>query len=107
MDREEADQFAVIPYTSVTTTPRISRRPLLRVPDELKDADIQGGVQVELTISSEGRVTEVVLIAGLHPAADAACLRDLKLTRWKPGTRDGTPIGVKGVPFTCRYEVLQ
>jgi TonB family protein len=107
MARDEATQSAVLPYASVTTTPRVSRRALLTVPEELRAAGIQGTVQVELTIDAEGAVVEVVVVAGLHPAADAACVRDLKLTRWKPGLRDGTPVGVSGVPFSCRYEVIE
>jgi TonB family protein len=107
MARDEATESAVLPYARVTTTPQISRRALLTVPEELRAAGIQGVVQVELTITAEGAVTDVVVVAGLHPAADAACVRDMKLTRWKPGLRDGAPVGVSGVPFSCRYEVIE
>jgi hypothetical protein len=47
------------------------------------------------------------VVKGFHPAADAACKRDVRLSRWKPGTRDGKAVNVTGVPFTCRYEVLE
>jgi protein TonB len=96
----------VVAYQSVAVAPKIERRPMLHVPDELKAAGIVGKVSVELTIGDDGRVTEVRIVDGLHPAADASCVHDLKQTRWKPGLRDGTPVTVTGVPFTCRYEVL-
>lgn len=107
MDLDEATTFQTLPYKAVTSAPRIARRPLLRVPDELKEAGVTGTVDVELTIDGSGTVTAVTVVKGLHPAADAACRKDLLLTRWKPGTRDGTPVTVTSVPFTCRYEVLQ
>jgi protein TonB len=96
----------VAAYQSVAVAPKIERRVVLQVPEELKAANLTGKVDVELTISGEGRVADVRIVRGLHPAADAACVRDVKLTRWKPGLKDGTPVTVTGVPFTCRYEVL-
>lgn len=108
LDPEEATtgEFAVVPYRKVTSTPRIVRRPLLAVPDELKELGVTGRVVVELTIDAEGKVSSIEVVQGLHPIADAACVRDLKTTRWNPGASEGRAVTVTGVPFTCRYELL-
>lgn len=101
---EDVGPYEQVAYEQVTTSPRIARRPLLQVPDSLKEANISGSVGVELTIDGEGRVLSVRVVAPLHPDADAACVRDVKsLSRWAPGTRDGSPVTVTGVPFKCTY----
>ncbi|MCB9663374.1 MAG: energy transducer TonB [Alphaproteobacteria bacterium] len=99
-------EYAIVPYKKVTSTPRIVRRPLLAVPDELKELGVTGRVVVELQIGADGRVAAVEVVQGLHPIADAACVRDLKATRWNPGVSEGRAVTVIGVPFTCRYELL-
>ncbi len=102
---DDVGPFTQVAYEQVSTAPKITRRPLLTVPDTLKEAKVQGTVIVELTIGSDGRVIEAAVVRALHPDADAACVRDLKtLSRWAPGTRDGSPVTVTGVPFKCTYE---
>lgn len=107
MDREDATEFATVPYAAVATAPKAAGRPILTVPEEVRALGVSGRVQVEMTIGADGRVVKVDVVQALHPLADAACVRDLKAMRWKPGLRDGSPVVVTGVPYTCRYEELQ
>ena len=106
MKIDDEGEFEEVAYTSVTVAPRISKRLVLTVPQEIIDAGIEGRVEVELHIGSDGSVSTVEVVQGLHPAADAACIAALKKTTWKPGQRDGEPIGVRGVPYSCRYEAV-
>jgi protein TonB len=107
MGLDEASEFATVPYTSVATPPKLRPSPPLEVPPEVIEARIVGRVELELTISPEGRVTDAEVIAKLHPAADAACVAHAKAnTRWSPYTQDGAAMAVKGVPFSCRFEEL-
>lgn len=102
---DETGEFAIVPYASVTTAPRITRRPQLVVPDSVREAEIQGRVEAELVIGADGSVLEVEIVDGLDPAADAACADALRGSRWKAGERDGTPVVVRGVPYSCRFEM--
>lgn len=108
MTLSEATEPNTVAYASVSVSPKLKVRPLLSMPEEVKAAKIEGVVQVELTIDPEGKVIDVDVVKGLMPAADAACARDLKtMSRWSPGSRDGVPVTVKGVPYTCRYAAVE
>jgi protein TonB len=107
LDEAEAGEFATIPYTSVTAAPRILTRPVLVVPEEVAAAEIQGRVEAILTIGADGSVQDVAVVQGLHPGADAACVTALRGTRWRAGSRDGTPVIVTGVPYSCRFEMQE
>jgi hypothetical protein len=75
----------------------------LVIPDVVRDQEIEGRVEAELTIGADGNVQSVVLMNALHPEADQACRAALLSSRWRPGSRDGTPVIVRGVPYSCRF----
>ena len=79
--------------------------PNLTIPDELVDLELEGRVSAVLTIGGEGRVTNVQILKGLHPVADAACVEDLRKMTCKPGMKDDVPVIVTGFPYSCRYEM--
>lgn len=104
---ENAKDFSIA-YTSVSSPPRVRTNPPIDVPPELVAAQVEGRVEVELTVSAEGAVTEATVTHGLHPLADAACREHfLRRTHWQPSLVDGQPVAVKGVPQSCRFEILQ
>jgi len=105
LDPDAEDAFEVVPYQSVTRAPRIQRRPLLRIPPEVENEEIQGRVEVVLTIGGDGAVTDVEVVGSLHPAADAACVDAMRTSRWSAGTREGTPVTVRGVPYSCLFQL--
>jgi outer membrane biosynthesis protein TonB len=105
MGLEDATEFGTVAYQAAATPPRIKLRPPLVVPDEVREAKLQGKVDVVLTIGADGAVLDAALVAGFHPAADAGCLTYVRSTRWKPGLMGEQAVTVKGVPFTCRYEM--
>lgn len=99
--------YAVVPYASVKSAPRLSGgAPALTIPPVMVELGLEGRVEVELTIGPDGRVAESTVLSGLHPEVDAACLADLRRTRWTPGTVDGAPVAVRGVPYSCRYKAV-
>jgi TonB family protein len=65
-------------------------------PPEAKEAGVSGKVQVQVTISEEGRVIEAMAISGpelLHEAAVQAA----KQWVFKPTRLDGAPVKVQGI----------
>jgi TonB family protein len=60
----------------------------------LIDSGIQGTVIVEITVSTEGKVSDAKVKRSLSPAHDAEALRVAKQWEFKPGTKDGVPVEV-------------
>lgn len=59
-------------------------------PPELACADVGGRVLLRLTVGTEGRPTEVVLVESSgQPALDAAALEAVQTWRFQPATRAG------------------
>lgn len=102
---EEVGEFVVLPYTSVGKPPKIKYKPRLDIPQSVIDAELEGRVEILLTIDAEGVVTEAVLVSTFHPDAATACLASMKKSRWRSGTRDGAPVVTTQVPYSCRFEM--
>jgi outer membrane biosynthesis protein TonB len=106
---EDANDFVARPYASVSTPPRLKGpMPELVVPQEVVDLNLEGSVEVELTISAEGTVLAARVVRSLHPAADAACAEHFRTkTRWTPGILDGSAVPVSGLRKNCRFEKVE
>jgi TonB family protein len=64
-------------------------------PAEAKSAGIQGRVVVRFIVTSEGNVTDIEVLKGVHPLLDAEAVRVIgSSTRWKPGILGGKPVNV-------------
>ncbi len=105
MGLDEATESAVVPFVSVTKPPKVRYKPTLEVPESVIAAQLQGRVEILLTIGADGLVQAIEVVSSLHPDADAACVTAMKKSRWKPGTRDETPVIVQSVPYSCRFEM--
>lgn len=106
VDPETIGEFQQVAYERVTTAPKLTRRPMITAPETeaFKAANVSGSVKLSLVIGADGKVLEASVVQALHPDADAACVRDVKLlSRWAPGTQEGSPVTVRGVPYTCTY----
>ncbi len=57
---------------------------------------INGVILADLIIEKDGRVSDVLLVKGLHPDLDREAIRVLKLLpKFKPGEYKGTPVRSK------------
>lgn len=65
-------------------------------PPIAKAARAQGAVQVQVTISEEGRVIEAVVVGG-HPLLRDAALQAARQWLFKPTELSGVPVKVQGV----------
>jgi len=102
---EELGDFAPVAYTSVSKPPKVRYKPRLAIPQAIIDAEIEGRVEIVLTIDASGKVVDIELVSGLHPDADRACLDSMSKSRWKPGLKDEKPVITKSVPYSCRFEM--
>lgn len=106
LDLDEAPaEYVTVPYTSVSKPPKVRYKPRLEIPESIVEAELEGRVEVALTIDADGRVAEARVVATFHPDAATACIASMKKSRWKAGTKDGTPVITKNVPYSCRFEM--
>jgi TonB family protein len=61
----------------------------------LMDTGTQGTVTVEITVTTEGKVSDAKVRKSLAPANDAEALRVAKQWEFTPGTKDGVPVAVR------------
>lgn len=67
----------------------------LRYPESAKDDNAMGRVNVNFTVDESGKVTDVRVLTGVHPALDAEAIRVVSSSpSWEPGMQDGRPIPV-------------
>ncbi|MDP3233816.1 MAG: energy transducer TonB [Myxococcales bacterium] len=71
-------------------------------PEEARENNIEGVVQLEITISPEGVVTHVVVVKGLGFGLDEEAKRRIRRFRFNPATRDGVPVSAT-VPMSVRF----
>ena len=60
--------------------------------DDARAAQIEGKVRVEITVGTDGTVTDVRVLAGLGHGLDEAALAAAKASTFEPGTSCGKPI---------------
>jgi protein TonB len=89
------------PCTDPPVAAKIKIKPMMEVPQEAKDANVEGPISVLIDIDSEGRVTAARVQKGLGHGTDEACVAAWLKARFKPATRCGTPVAMKGVPQRC------
>ena len=64
-------------------------------PKDAKAKKIQGRVTLQFTIESDGSVTNVNVLKGVHPSLDEEAVRVVSSSpKWKPGTQRGKPVRV-------------
>jgi TonB family protein len=104
MGLDEANESTIVPYSSITKPPKIRYKPPLDIPEEVTSQEIEGRVEIVLTVLADGRVSDVTVTRSLHPAADAACVSAWRKSRWKAGLKGDQAVVTTGLPQSCKYE---
>lgn len=66
---------------------------------------IEGKFKARLVVDADGQVSNVIVVAGLDPAFDAAIVAALKHWRFKPAMACGKPVAGAVVPRTFKFEL--
>ena len=69
----------------------------VKYPQEAIDADVQGYVLVQFTVTKTGEVEDIAVKRSVHPSLDAEAIRVIKATsgKWTPGKVDGQNVSVQ------------
>ena len=62
--------------------------------DDAKTRRVQGSVEVEAVVKSDGTVGDVTVTKSLDPQLDEEAVKATKQWRFRPGTKDDTPVDV-------------
>lgn len=106
MEIDDAKEWTSLPYASVTVRPKLRNVPPIQVPQEAIDEEIAGTWNITLTISAEGRVSDLKIPKAIGYGIDQACRDAWMASRWKPGEKDGTPVAVTGLPYKCQIKAM-
>jgi protein TonB len=94
------------PYTSVSAAPKLKWNPsAFVVPEEAREAKVEGTVTVKLDLDPTGKVVRVAIVSDLGYGTGAACAEAWKKSQWKPAEQDGQPVAVLGVPQKCTVQI--
>ncbi len=78
--------------------PRLREEVRLEYPAEARDAEVDGEVELLVTIDVNGRVVAVKVLRGPGYGLDEAAEQAIRQSRWEPGVRSGGP-----ATLTVRY----
>lgn len=76
----------------------------INYPAQAAEEGVQGRVIVQFTITKTGKIENVSVVRGRHPALDKEALRVVKsMPNWTPGRKDGRAVNVQHtLPITFR-----
>ncbi|MGM9870622.1 MAG: energy transducer TonB [Muribaculaceae bacterium] len=76
----------------------------INYPAQAAEEGVQGRVIVQFTITKTGKIENVSVVRGRHPALDKEALRVVKsMPNWTPGRQDGRAVNVQHtLPITFR-----
>ena len=103
----QADQDTLVPLPLLETKPLFANGQgeeaftrwvfeHVKYPEEAKNKGIQGTVVASLVVNSEGEVTNIKIVRGVHPLLDAETIRVLESSPiWeRPGISKGKKVSV-------------
>lgn len=93
--------YATVPFSSAASPPRLRFRPTMEVPEEARQAEVEGVIEVRIDLDERGRPIRVVVVRGLGHGTDEACRDAWLRSSWKPAEQATGPVGVTGIPQQC------
>jgi TonB family protein len=67
----------------------------IRYPRAARQQGVEGRLELQFTVGREGDVRNIVVSKSLHPLCDSAAVQALRSVRFRPATREGTPIPIR------------
>ena len=106
IDIDEAKDSTAISYAAATKQPRLKKRPPLNIPQSIIDAEIEGTVQIAISIDETGAVTTARITKSLGAEADKACLESWKMAKFKPALQGDNAVAITNFPRRCRFKAM-
>lgn len=79
----------------------------IQYPQIALENSIEGNVYVRFCVTYQGKVEQISITRGVHPALDAEAIRIINtLPTWKPGKQAGNPVNV-WYQFRIQFQLLK
>ena len=77
----------------------------VKYPEECKEEGVEGRVMVNFTIGTDGKVTDVKVLRGVHEKLDAEAVRVISMSPdWNPGMHEGKYVPVSfTIPIMFKF----
>lgn len=76
----------------------------LKYPAAAREQGIEGKMEVQFTVDTDGEARNIVVSKPLHPLCDSAAVKAIRSVRFRPGTYEGDPIPVR-MSLPIRFEI--
>lgn len=76
----------------------------LKYPAAAREQGIEGRMEVQFTVDTDGEARNIVVSKPLHPLCDSAAVKAIRAVRFRPGTYEGEPIPVR-MSLPIRFEI--
>ncbi|MEF8938831.1 MAG: energy transducer TonB [Salinivenus sp.] len=76
----------------------------LKYPAAAREQGIEGEMEVQFTVDTDGEARNIVVSKSLHPLCDSAAVDAIRTVRFQPGTYQGEPIPVR-MSLPIRFEL--
>lgn len=93
-DIEEEEEEEEIAYYAVQKKPEVLKPVAPKYPKMAQNAGVEGMVVVQLTVSAEGKPTNIKILKG-HPLLDEAAIAAVKQYKFSPGMQRDKAVPVK------------
>lgn len=77
----------------------------IEYPKKAREQGIEGTLELEFTVGSDGTVTDVEVVESLHPLCDSAAVKGVRSVQFVPAKHDGTPIPIR-MKLPVRFRLL-
>lgn len=103
---DDAEEFVLLPVSSVTTQPKNCTRPPVQVPKEAIEAEYEGTLRMTLDLDDRGHVFRVHFMDHAEHGVEEACRAAALAMRCRAAKKDGVPVSVTGMPHRCTIKAL-
>lgn len=93
-------------YTKVDENPVPVKTPPPRYPENMKREGMSGLVAVTVVIDEKGNIVSSVIAKSSNPEFEKPALDAVKIWKFKPGKKDGTPVKVR-VTVPLRFTLTE
>jgi len=78
----------------------------IRYTEIAKRAGIEGKLILQMTISSNGKINDIIIVKGLPAGLDGEAIRVIRsMPNWIPGKQNGRPVNVRvSIPIVFKLQ---
>jgi protein TonB len=101
-----AKEYAPVKTHEITEEPSVLKEVKADMPEEAKNAGVQGTVVLKVEVKKDGSVRKVTVVKGLGYGLDRAAVAAMKKFKFRPAKRNGKPVDYTISRFYYVFELV-